>query len=68
MRSTAGRLEVAGRPARQRARLGFGGPQFTEIAERLFEVVAEDFRALGGRIPEYVFEPVGEAVVQFGAK
>src|SRR6185312_863453 len=56
--------EQAGRPAQQRARLGFGGPQFTQIAEGLFEVVAEDFRALGGRFPEYVLEPVGVAMVQ----
>ena len=68
MRSTTGRLEMAGRPSRQRARLGFGGPQFAQIANGLFEVVAEDLRALGGRFPEHVLEPVGEAVVQFGAK
>jgi hypothetical protein len=34
----------------------------------LFEVIAEDLCALGGRFPDDVLEPVGEAVVQFGAK
>ena len=68
MRGTACGLEVTGRPARQRARPGFGGPQFTQIPDGLFEVVAEDLRACGGRFPEHVLEPVGEAVVQFGPK
>ena len=63
MRGTAGRLEVRGRPARQRTRLGFAGPQLAAIADGLFEVIAEDLRALGGRRPGNVLEPVGEAVV-----
>ena len=42
-----------------------GGPQFTQIADGLFKVVAEDLRAFGGRPQEGVLEPVGEAVVQF---
>src|SRR6185437_12022242 len=65
---TACGLEVDGRPARQWARLDFGGPQFAQIADRLLEVVAEDLRAFGRRSPEAVLEPVGEAVVQLGAR
>ena len=68
MRSTTSGLEVAGGPSRQWARPSFGGPQFTQIPDGLFEVVAEDLRACGGRFPEHVLEPVGESVVQFGAK
>ena len=68
MRGTTGRLEVPGGPSRQRARPGFGGPQFTQIPDGLFEVVAEDLRARGVRFPEHVLEPVGESVMQFGAK
>ena len=68
MSGTAGVLEVYGRPARQRARLGLRGPQFTEIADGLFEVIAEDLRAWHGRCQENVLKPVREAVVQLGAK
>ena len=68
MRRTTSRLEVAGGPSRKWARPGFGGPQFTQIPDGLFEVLAEDLRACGSRFPAHVLEPVGEAVVQFGAK
>jgi hypothetical protein len=68
MRRPACGLEVAGGPSRKWARPGFGGPQFTQIPDGLFEVPAEDLRACGSRFPAHVLEPVGEAVVQFGAK
>ena len=66
MRGTTSRLEVGGGPSRKRARLSFGGPQFTQIPDGPFEVVAEDLRARGGRFPAHVLEPVGESVMQFG--
>ena len=68
MRGTAGRGEVCGRPARQRARPGFGRPQFIAIADGLFEMIAEKFCAAGGRFPDNVLEPVGESVMQLGTK
>ena len=68
MRGTTSRLEVGGGPSRERARLSFGGPQFAQIPDGPFEVVAEDLRARGGRFPAHVLEPVGESVMQFGAE
>jgi hypothetical protein len=52
MRSTTSRLEVGGGPSRERARLSFGGPQFSQIPDGPFKVVAEDLRACGGRFPD----------------
>src|SRR5206468_4606196 len=66
MRGDTGRLQVCGRPARQRGRLGISGPQFAAIADRLFEVVAENLGTAGERVRQDILEPVTEAVVQLG--
>src|SRR5262249_21490035 len=63
-----GRLQVWGRPERQRGGLRIGGPEFVAVPDRLFEVIAEDLRAPGDWVQDSGLYPVGVAVVQVGTK
>src|SRR5215468_10386889 len=68
MRGAPGSVEVRGRSDRQRGGLGIGGPEFGAVADRLFEVMAEDLRAPGDRVQDGGLYPVGIAEMQLGAK
>src|SRR6516164_11345839 len=68
VRGAPGRVEVRGGPERQRGGLGVSGPKFVAVADRLFEVEAEDLRTAGERVREDGLERVRVAVVQLGSK
>src|SRR6516164_9681646 len=68
VRGAPGRVEVCGGPERQRGGLGVSGPKFVAVADRLFEVIAEDLRTAGERVREDGLERVRVAVVQLGSK